>query len=155
MGSGAGLPGILLKIIRPRFKTCLLEINSRKCNFLKQVIRLLGLEEIEVISGRIENEGTNLHSGGSHLITARAFAGLEKTIETCAPLLSPEGLLISFSGQRAEEDIERCRHRMKIHGIALEKMISYFLPGKKSKRNTLIFKKKGNEGTENTPAPSL
>jgi 16S rRNA (guanine527-N7)-methyltransferase len=105
VGSGAGFPGIPLKICKPRLKAHLLEANSKKVSFLKQVIRLLNLDETEVIRGRIEKDGGSLHPDGYHLITARALAPLGRTIAWCAPLLTPGALLVSFMGGGVKDEL--------------------------------------------------
>jgi len=142
VGSGAGFPGLPLKIYRPHLRTHLLEANSKKVNFLKQVIRLLRLDEIEVIKGRIEKKGHNLHPTHYHLITARALAGLHQTIAWCSPFLLPGGLLLTFLGSRVKEALKQSARVMEEHSIMLHKTIPYLLPGKRSRRNILIFKKK-------------
>jgi len=141
VGSGAGIPGLPLKIYTPQLKTHLLEANSKKVNFLKQVIRLLRLNEIEVIKGRIEKDGSGLHPAGYHVITARALAGLSQTIAWCAPFLAPGGLLVSFLGGRVEEELRKSGHIREKQGVILYEKIPYLLPGKKTERNTIIFKK--------------
>lgn len=146
VGSGAGFPGVPLKICKPHLKTHLLEANSKKVNFLKQVIRLLRLKETEVIRGRIEKDGERLHPDGYQLITARALAPLSKTIGWCAPLLSPKGFLISFLGGRAESELKENRQVMEAHCLAICKKIPYTLPGKGSERMTIIFKKEASHG---------
>ncbi|MDY7037805.1 MAG: 16S rRNA (guanine(527)-N(7))-methyltransferase RsmG [Thermodesulfobacteriota bacterium] len=141
VGSGAGFPGIPLKIYNPQFKTHLLEANSKKISFLKQIIRLLGLKEIKAIKGRIEKDGDKLHPDGYHLITARALAGLNQTMAWCAPFLCPEGLLVMYLGNLTDEDLRKSKQVMKSHGVILFKIAPYFLPGKKLKRNIFILKK--------------
>lgn len=145
-GSGAGFPGLPLKICKPYLQTHLLEANSKKANFLKQVIRLLRLKETKVITGRIEKDGERLHPDGYQLITARALAPLNKTIGWCAPHLSPEGILISFLGGRAESELKENRHVMEAHCLTIWKKIPYTLPGKRSERMTIIFKKEASYG---------
>jgi len=142
VGSGAGFPGVPLKIYRPNLVVHLLEANSKKVSFLKQVVRLLRLNDIEVIKGRIERDGDNLHSDGYHLITARALARLDQTIAWCAPFLSLGGLLVSFLGGRAEDELKENQQIMEEHRLVLYRVIPYLLPGKRSKRKTIILKKK-------------
>lgn len=141
VGSGAGFPAVPLKIYIPSLKITLLEANSKKVSFLRHVIRLLGLKQIDVIQGRIEKDNGRLSHGGFPLITARALAGLGQTLSWCAPYLCQGGLLVSFLGPRAEDDLKENRQIMKSHGMVLHGMIPYFLPKKKTKRNTVIFKK--------------
>ena len=141
-GSGAGFPGIPLKIYRPHQKTVLLEANLKKASFLKQVIRLLKLDDIQVVRGRIEGPGSDLTKGGYHLVTARAMAPLDKTILWCSPFLSPGGMLISYLGGNADMDLERHRKIMEDCSLLVHKSISYSLPGKPANRTVVIFKKR-------------
>jgi len=142
VGSGAGFPGIPLKIYNPQLEIHLMEPNSKKVSFLKHVIRLLKLDNIKVIKGRIEMDGDKLNPMGYHLITTRALANLGQAIAWCSPFLSPDSLFIGFLGSHAEEDLKKSQQVIKEYSLTLHKMIPYFLPGKRSKRNTLIFKKK-------------
>lgn len=141
VGSGAGFPGVPIKIHSPQIQVHLLEANSKKVSFLKQILRLLGLKDIEVIKGRIEKDGHRLYSEGYNLITARALAPLPRTLTWCAPFLRPGGLLVSFLGSGAEEDLRQSQKVMERHQLLLNKMVPYFLPGKRAKRNIVIFKK--------------
>jgi 16S rRNA (guanine527-N7)-methyltransferase len=146
VGSGAGFPGVPLKIYNPLLKTDLLETNSKKVSFLKQVIRLLGLNEIEGIRGRIETNGHTHkehvpHHTRYHIITARALAHLSQTLTWCAPYLDPGGLLVGFLGSRAEDDMKKSQRIMKEHSLVVYQKIPYILPGKSNTRNTVIFKK--------------
>jgi 16S rRNA (guanine527-N7)-methyltransferase len=142
VGSGAGFPGIPLKVCKPGLKAHLLEANAKKVSFLKQVIRLLKLDETEVIRGRIEKVRVGLHPDGYQLITARALAPMSQTIAWCAPLLTPGSLLVSFMGGRVEEELKENRQIIKDHYLTIYKRISYTLPGRESERTTLIFEKK-------------
>lgn len=142
VGSGAGLPGIPLKICKPWLNAHLLEANAKKVSFLKHVIRLLNLDETEVIRGRIEKDGDSLHPEGYHLITARALAPAGQTIAWCAPLLTAGGLLVTFMGGRVEDELKENRQVIKDHRLTIYKRISYTLPGRESERTTIIFEKK-------------
>ncbi|MFH1242938.1 MAG: 16S rRNA (guanine(527)-N(7))-methyltransferase RsmG [Pseudomonadota bacterium] len=141
VGSGAGFPGIPLKIHRPGLEVHLMEANSRKASFLKHVIRITKLPEIEVIRGRIERDSRYLHPHGYHVVTARALSPLPQCISWCAPLLCPEGLMVSFQGSRFEEAIKDSSAVIKAHGLLLYKSIAYNLHGKDTGRHLLIFKR--------------
>ena len=142
VGSGAGFPGVPLKICKPRLKVHLLEANSKKVSFLKQVIRLLKLDETEVIRGRIEKVRDALHPDSYHLITARALAPLAQKIRWCAPFLSDGGVLVSFLGGNAKDRLEENRQVIEDHDLFIYKKIPYRLPGGKSEKTTIIFEKK-------------
>ncbi len=145
VGSGAGFPAIPLKIHIPNLKMTLIEANSKKVSFLRHVIRSLNLNEIEVINKRIEQDKGLLKDMEFPLITARALAGLGQMLSWCAPYLCQGGLLVSFLGPHAEEDLRENREVMEKQGIVLHEMIPYVLPTKKTKRNTVIFKRLKND----------
>jgi len=142
VGSGAGFPGIPLKICKPQLNAHLLEASGKKVSFLKQVVRLLSLEKTEVIRGRIERDPGILHPDGYHLITARALAPMGQSIMWCAPLLRSGGFLVSFMGGRFEDELKENRQVIRDHGLTIHKKISYILPGKATERATIILEKK-------------
>jgi 16S rRNA (guanine527-N7)-methyltransferase len=141
VGSGAGFPGVPLKIQGPARNIDLLEINSKKISFLKHVIRLLGLRDIVVIEGRVEEIRTDLAQAGYEVVTARAVADLNQVIPWSAPLLSPGGLLVSFLGSGYEKDLKRSDPMMAEHGLVRHRVIPYELPGKRTRRHTVILRK--------------
>jgi 16S rRNA (guanine527-N7)-methyltransferase len=142
VGSGAGFPGIAIKIYRPHLKVCLLEASSKKTSFLKQVIRLLKLADIDVVNGRIEMDEDKLHSDGYHIITARALAGLDQIITWCSPFLSTDGILIGFLGSNAGNELKKSEVSLEANSLVIDRLIPYSLPGMQSERTLAIFKKK-------------
>ena len=143
IGSGAGFPGIPLKINKSGIEVHLIEANSRKANFLRQVIRAAKLTGIEVIRGRVESEGTNLHPDGYHIITARAVSPLPQCLSLCTPFLCSGGIIVNFQGKRFEKALEESSDVIKELGLLLHKSIPYKLPGVDIQRQLLIFKKQG------------
>jgi 16S rRNA (guanine527-N7)-methyltransferase len=141
VGSGAGFPGIVIKICRPRLKSVLLEANHKKTGFLKQVVRLLELNNIEVINGRIEKNGFKLHPAGYNVITARALAPLERVIGWCSPFLSSKGMMIGFLGNEAKISLKKSRYAMKDNSLMVDRLIPYSLPGMRSGRTLAVLKK--------------
>jgi 16S rRNA (guanine527-N7)-methyltransferase len=141
VGSGAGFPAIPLKICRPLLLRHLLEVQSKKVSFLRQVIRLTGLRKIEVMRVRIEKAGGILHPAGYHIITARALAHLPQTLAWCAPYLRPGGLIVNFQGSEFRDKLMESSGIIEKHRLELFKSIPYTLPGKHSQRHLLIFKK--------------
>jgi 16S rRNA (guanine527-N7)-methyltransferase len=141
VGSGAGFPGIPIKIYRPQLKTILLEANAKKVNFLKWVIRLLKLDEIRVVQGRIERNGGDLRPHGYHIITARALTNIRQVMQWCSSFLLPDGLLVTFLGRQAEGELKKSEYLMERHSLTPYRIIPYFLPETGSKRSIVIFKK--------------
>lgn len=142
VGSGAGFPGMVIKIYYPGLKTHLMEPNLKKTSFLKQIIRLLNLRDISVINGRIEMDSDGIHPDGYHIITCRALAGLYRVIAWCSPFLSRDGLIVGFLGERAEDELKKARKAMEDYSLTLEKLAPYSLPGRSTKRSMVILKKR-------------
>jgi 16S rRNA (guanine527-N7)-methyltransferase len=138
VGSGAGFPGLPLKIHRPLRNTFLLEPNSKKAGFLRQVIRLTELKGVQPVKSRAEE----LPKGVRYdIVTARALAPLGETLGWCAPLLNPGGLLVLYLGARAEEDLKESEAMVARHRLKAAKTLSYALPGKRTERHTVILEK--------------
>jgi len=138
VGSGAGFPGLPLKIHCPLRNTFLLEPNSKKVSFLRHVVRLIGLGGVHTIKSRVEHlpKGTRYD-----MVTARALAEFGKTLDGCAPLVNQGGLLVLYLGARAEENLKESERSVADHHLSVTKRISYVLPGKRSERHTIIFQK--------------
>jgi 16S rRNA (guanine527-N7)-methyltransferase len=141
IGSGAGFPAIPLKISKPRLKIHLMEITSKKVSFLKQVVRITHLDDIDIIRGRIEKDGALLRSEGYDIITARALADLPQTLAWCAPHLKSGGLIFRFHGSRFEKALKEGAEVIRSHQLVLSKTVPYRLPGKDSMRHLLIFRR--------------
>ena len=142
VGSGAGFPAIPLKICRPAVKFFLMEPNLKKGSFLKQIIRLCGLKQIEVIRERIETLSQPFPFKRCHIITSRAMAPLPKLIGWCTPYLAPGGLMVAFLGNRFEDILAECEPLLKEKGLFVHDTKPYMLKGKELKRNLLILKKR-------------
>ena len=141
MGSGAGFPGIPLKICRPQLAVDLVEANLKKVSFLKQVVRLTELTGIRVLSGRVEKDTAALHPQGYHVVTARAVAPLSRAMAWAGPHVMSQGLFLDFQGSGFEDSLRESRGVMKRHHFVFYKTIPYILPGKDSPRHLLIFTK--------------
>lgn len=108
IGAGAGVPGIALAIALPQAEVSLLESNSKKCAFMRRVVELLGLSNVEVVDARAESWTTGRDS--CDLATARALAPLDVVLEYAAPLLSVGGAVVAWRGARNPEmEIEAAR----------------------------------------------
>jgi 16S rRNA (guanine527-N7)-methyltransferase len=141
VGSGAGFPAIPIKIFKPRLNCQLIEPNSKKVHFLKQVIRLARLNQIEVVEGRMEEGGGVFLTKGYDVITSRAFAPLPRFLTLCAPHLSLEGFIVAFLGGQGEAAIRESEAIIDRYRLFPFKRISYVLPGKPGKREVLILKR--------------
>lgn len=106
LGSGAGLPGLVLAIARPDTQVTLVEPLLRRTTFLVEVVGELGLDNVEVVRGRAEE----LHGRREYdVVTARALAPLERLLGWAMPLVAPAGELLAMKGSSAAEEIAAAR----------------------------------------------
>jgi 16S rRNA (guanine527-N7)-methyltransferase len=100
VGTGAGLPGIVLAIARPDIEVELVEPLLRRTTYLESVVAELGLTNVSVVRARAEE-----HTGSYHWVTARAVAPMDRLAKLTFPLLRPGGSLLAFKGARAEAEL--------------------------------------------------
>lgn len=106
VGSGAGLPGLPLAIVRPDLDLTLLEPMARRVAWLTECVDALGLD-VTVLRGRAEEKSVIDVLSDSDVVTARAVAPLDRLARWCLPLLRPGGLLVALKGESAAEEVER------------------------------------------------
>lgn len=106
VGSGAGLPGVVLAIARPDLSVVLIEPMARRTAFLTEVVSALGLDGgVTVLRARAEESAGRLPAGPADVVTARAVAPLGRLARWCLPLLAPGGRLLALKGASAAEEI--------------------------------------------------
>lgn len=106
VGSGAGLPGLVLAIARPDLEVTLLEPLLRRSAFLEEVVADLGLDRVEVVRGRADT----LHGRRRFaVVTSRAVAPLDRLLGWSMPLVDPTGALVAMKGSSVTEEIEAAR----------------------------------------------
>lgn len=103
VGSGAGLPGVLMAIRRPDLRLTLVEPLLRRATFLTEVREELGLRKVRVVRDRAENQHGQLLAD---VVTARAVAHMDKLARWCVPLTRRGGMLLAMKGARAEHELE-------------------------------------------------
>lgn len=140
LGTGAGFPGIVLKIVFPNLKITLVDALNKRIEFLKLVIKELQLEEIEAIHKRGE-EFIRENRNKFDLITCRAVSKLNIISEICIPGVKINGYFIPMKAQ-IEEEIKDISFLSKLSS-KLEKIESFNLPYENSIRNLIIIKKIG------------
>jgi 16S rRNA (guanine527-N7)-methyltransferase len=99
IGSGPGVPGLILKLARPAWDVVLIEANRRRANFLRDVSRRLGLTGVAVEEGRAEALAVGTLGGRFQTVTMRAVAGVQEGGELAAPFLRREGVLVQALGR--------------------------------------------------------
>ena len=114
VGSGAGLPGVALAIVRPDLEVHLVEPMLRRTQWLSGVVKELGLEQVTVHRGRAEDLGGVV---AAPFVTARAVARLDKLARWCVPLLEPGGTLVAMKGRSAAEELAADRRALDRLGL--------------------------------------
>ena len=137
LGTGAGFPGMVLKIMFPNLKVTLIDATLKKCNFLEKVIKELNLENIKVINARVE-EYAKIEREKYDIVTARAVAPLKHLLEYGVPLLKVNGTFVAMKGNINEElnGIENYENKLK---IKQNKRIDFQLPIENSNRTLISF----------------
>lgn len=102
VGSGAGLPGLVLAAMRPDLRVTLLEPLLRRTVFLEECLDALELDNAEVLRGRAEDWARKM---GADVVTARAVAPMERLVGWCLPLLRPNGRMLALKGEAAAEEL--------------------------------------------------
>lgn len=139
IGSGAGLPVIPLKIVRPEVSMVSVDAVSKKIHFQRHVIRLLNLQNIEAIHSRIEDlHKTHRHSFS--VITSRAFTRLDRFVSLAAPLLSDGGMLIAMKGEHADDEIAASDDVVQTGGFTVTSFYRYSLPQNMGERVLTFLK---------------
>ena len=114
VGSGAGLPGLVLAVARPDIRVTLVEPLLRRVTWLQEVTDDLGLASVSVLRARAEE----LQGLGADIATARAVAALDRLSAWCFPLLRGEGVLLAIKGRSAAEELAQAEPALRALGAA-------------------------------------
>lgn len=140
IGTGAGFPGMVLKIAFPNLQVTLIDATEKKCNFLKMVIDKLNLKNIEVINARAEEYSIN-NREIYDIVTSRAVAPLKHLLEYSIPLVKVKGTYIAMKSDLTKElvGIENYEHKLNIYE---QKILKFNLPIEDSVRTLIRYTKK-------------
>ena len=137
IGSGAGFPGIVLKIFYPELEIVLIDSLNKRINFLNIVIKQLGLKKISTIHSRIKEFGKK-NREQFDIVTARAVAPLNILLEYSIPVLKKDGYFIALKAKLENENFEKAAKTLKVKVVKEKK---FLLPKENSNRTILLFKK--------------
>ena len=147
VGTGAGFPGLPIKIARPNLKVTLIESVGKKVEFLKHIVQILKLEDVEVIQERAEEVGRDRRFREQFdVVTARAVAALPTLCEYALPLLRVGGVFVAQkgatpeSGQAGEEEILGAQTALEILGGKIVKKIPIYIEGVPARQLIVIEK---------------
>jgi 16S rRNA (guanine527-N7)-methyltransferase len=142
IGTGAGFPGIPLKILYPNLKLTLAESVGKKTTFCQHLVRVLGLENVTVIQARAEELGQNAeHREKYDWAVARAVANLNVLSEYLIPLVRVRGTMLAQKGESGPAEAQSAEGAMKILGGKLRQLIPVHLPGIAEDRYLILIDK--------------
>lgn len=136
VGTGAGFPGIVIKIVFPNIKVTLIDSLQKRVNYLNSIIKELDLKDIEAIHARGEE-----YKGKFDLVTSRAVANIEKLVAYTMHLVSQDGLFVAMKGNIDEELTDNVKNKLE-KKYKIVDIITFNLPIENSKRSLVIMKNK-------------
>ena len=149
VGTGAGFPGMVLRILEPSIQLTLLDSLNKRVDFLKEVCQDLGLSDVDCVHARAE-EFASSHRERFDIVTSRAVAGLPLLAELCLPLVRPGGWFLPMKSVDSDEELRAAAHAVEVLGGAVERTVDYAIPGT-DVRHRLIFIKKVRKTPEKYP----
>lgn len=144
VGTGAGFPGIPLKIMRPDLDILLLDSLNKRITFLKEVVSELDLLNVTCVHGRAEELGSNsTFREQFDLCVSRAVASLSVLCEYCLPFVKPDGLFISYKSSDIEEEKKAASKTVSLMSGSFDKEYVFTLPDSDISRSFIFIKKTG------------
>jgi len=142
VGTGAGFPGIPIKIANSTLNITLLDSLNKRINFLNEVIQENNLEKIETVHSRVEDFGNNLkYREKFDVATSRAVANLSVLAEYMLPLVKVGGRCICMKGSEIDEELEKSKNAINILGGKIVKVEQFKLIDSDNTRNIVIIEK--------------
>ena len=138
IGTGAGFPGIPIKILNPENEVVLIDSLNKRLIFLDEVINKLGLQNISTVHARAEEIGHNkMYREQFDIVTSRAVAKLNVLLEYMKPLTKIGGKCICLKGPNIEQEISEAKNALEILGGEITKISEITLPGSDNKRTII------------------
>ena len=140
VGTGAGFPGLALKIAEPDMELTLLDSLNKRIDFLRETCDLLGFGDVDCIHARAEEAPKELR-GAFDIVSSRAVARLNLLCELCLPFLKVGGVFVAMKGPECREEVQEAEKAMKLLGAELQSIYEYQIPGTDICHSAVIIKK--------------
>ena len=140
VGTGAGFPGLALKIACPDMGLSLLDSLDKRINFLKNCCEKLGFEDVECLHSRAEEAPKDMRESFDYA-SSRAVARLNLLCELCLPLVKVGGYFVAMKGPDCQEEVNEAGRAISLLGGKLEKRIDYSIPGTDVVHSLVVIKK--------------
>ena len=143
IGTGAGFPGLVLKIAFPKLSITLLDSLNKRIHFLNTVIEELELKNVETIHGRAEDYAKQASYREKYdLCVSRAVANLATLSEYCLPFVKKGGRFISYKSEKVSEELLQKKKAITILGGSVSNQVEFYLPDSDIFRNLFVIEKK-------------
>ena len=149
VGTGAGFPGVPLRIVCPAVRMTLLDSLNKRIDFLKEVCGELGYADVDCVHGRAE-EFAAKHRESFDFATSRAVANFQLLTELCLPLVKVGGTFIAMKSVDSDEELKSAEKAISILGGRVERTVDYQIPGT-DVTHRLVFIKKIKETPKKYP----
>ncbi len=144
VGTGAGFPGMVLKLAEPTIRLTLLDSLAKRINWLTEISAELGVPDITCIHGRAEEfANTPTHRQGYDLVTSRAVAELQMLCELCLPFVREGGHFVAMKSVDCDDELARAGHAIRLLGGRLVQCIDYTIPTTDVTHRLVILEKTG------------
>ncbi|MCR5090704.1 MAG: 16S rRNA (guanine(527)-N(7))-methyltransferase RsmG [Oscillospiraceae bacterium] len=140
IGSGAGFPGLVLKILRPELALTLLDSQKKRVLFQAEVCEALGLPDVTCLALRAEDAPPEMR-GTYDVVVSRAVARLSVLSELCIPFVSVGGRFLAMKGAAAAEELEESRRSFRLLGCEEARLLPYAVPCLNAERAVILAKK--------------
>ena len=140
VGSGAGFPGLVLKILRPELDVTLLDGLDKRVSFLRETGEALGLSGLKCVHGRAEEPEPGLREGFD-LVASRAVARLAVLCELCLPYVRPGGYFLAMKGPEPEEELREAARAIRLLGGGGARIERYTVPGTEIVHSVVVIEK--------------
>ena len=146
VGSGAGFPGLALKIARPEIDLTLLDSLDKRVKFLRETADALGFDDVACVHARAEEAPADFRQGFD-IAVSRAVARLNLLCELCLPFVKTGGLFLAMKGPGAAGELDEAKRAIRTLGARLERAAEYAIPGTEVRHTAILIRK-----TADTPA---